>query len=213
MEGQRRGKSQGRWQGRRAFFDEWEGLTFVCRKTGKTSIINLQQTKRRLIKWSVERAPPFSVFPFYHPPPSHPHPMPSSAHRRPCNLRRVSLSEVFCFCVFAESALGIWQRNLCTVHGGSRKGAGVIAKWRSSRVGSVGAGARNENCHLPSSLVVITVIIVYTHAFSEWYIVLYSWLNYRVSQRSCAHLRRIILLAWIFFISYFSDLWNYLQRE
>lgn len=42
-------------------FDEWEGLTFACRKTGKTSIINLQQTKRRLIKWSFERASPFSV--------------------------------------------------------------------------------------------------------------------------------------------------------
>lgn len=68
--------------GSEGIFDEWEGLTFVCRKTGKTSIINLQQTKRRLIKWSVERAPPFSVFPFYHPPtlsPS-PSPSPSSSH-------------------------------------------------------------------------------------------------------------------------------------
>lgn len=37
-------------------------LTFTGNR--QTSIINLQQTKRRLIKWSVERAPPFcSLYP------------------------------------------------------------------------------------------------------------------------------------------------------
>jgi len=109
-----------------------------------------------------------------------PLPLPSPIVRPPfsarlCNLRRVSLSEVFSFRFSAESASENGNVIYALPRGGGWKQRGARGK------GDLGFSARTENCHLPLSLVVITVIIVYTHAFSEWYIVSYSWGSYRVS--------------------------------